>query len=317
MSTHTKVFVVGSFVAANSAKVERLPNAGESLLASAFVLEPGGKGFNLIVACERLGAEVAGVLPVGDDFISQLAASALERTGLPEAMLCRSPGPTGAGIGFTDAAGDNCLAIFPGANGRLARRDILERAVMIEAAAVTLAQFEAPDEPIIAAFEIARRAGKMTLLNPSPYRTIPPELLDLTSILILNETEAESLVADISGKAIDLDPSNLERALNPLASILAGLGIPTVIVTLGAAGALLFCGKDQPIQFPAFKIQSIDALGAGDAFAAGIATTIAEGKSWREALRIASACGAMVAARWGVLDALPRREEVEAFLKPT
>src|SRR5579859_1532447 len=97
------IFVLGSFVAACSAKVEHLPRPGESLRAQAFTLEPGGKGFNLAVGARRLGAAVDGVLAVGDDFFSQLARPALVNAGLSTDMLRTHKGATGSGIGFTDS----------------------------------------------------------------------------------------------------------------------------------------------------------------------------------------------------------------------
>jgi len=123
MGDNASVFILGSFVVACSAKVPRLPRPGESLRADAFTVEAGGKGFNLAVGARRLGATVDGLVAVGNDFFSQLAAPALTRAGLSPEMVRRYEGTTGSGIGFTDADGENCLAVFPGANRLLTGQD--------------------------------------------------------------------------------------------------------------------------------------------------------------------------------------------------
>jgi len=206
-----RIFVLGSFVAACSAKVERLPRPGESLSAQAFTLEAGGKGFNLAVGAKRLGAAVDGVLAIGDDFFSHLAAPALEQAGLPLRMLRVHKGATGSGVGFTDATGENCLAVYSGANRLLGAADIRPARGAITSARLVLAQFEIGDEPIVEAFRLARQAGALTLLNPSPYRDVAAEILAQTSVLVLNRVEALQMGASLglaragNGAAIGLD----------------------------------------------------------------------------------------------------------------
>ncbi|HWK48058.1 MAG TPA: ribokinase [Stellaceae bacterium] len=309
------LFVVGSFVAASAAKVERLPKPGESLAAQSFILEPGGKGFNLAVACRRLGAVVNGILPIGDDMLSGLAGPALDRAGLSPDMLHRLPGSTGAGIGFIDAKGENCLAVFPGANALLCAKDVQAKAADIADADITLAQFEIGDEPIVAAFALAREAGRMTLLNPSPFRKLDRRLLELTSVLVLNAHEAAALASDLAGATISVfdEHSSLAEVAAFAAQVMA-LGPAVVVVTLGEGGAFLCRSDRMPLHQPAFPIEAIDTLGAGDAFAAGLAVGIAEGREWTDILSFANACGAILAGKLGVFDAFPNRSAVNAFL---
>ncbi|UZE47894.1 ribokinase [Rhodopseudomonas sp. P2A-2r] len=314
MRSNIHLFVVGSFVAASAAKVERLPKPGESLTAHAFALEPGGKGFNLAVACRRLGANVDGVLPVGDDMLSGLAVPALERARLPGEMLRRLPGATGAGIGFIDAQGENCLAVFPGANGRLGADDVREKQAAISKANITLAQFEVGDEPIIAAFEIAREAGKTTLLNPSPFRKLDHRLLALTTILVLNASEAADMASDLAGASRSPFDAHGLTEIQTFAEAVMTMGPAIVVVTLGQGGAVFCRSGDLPLHQPCFPVIAIDTLGAGDAFAAGLAVSLAERQPREEVMAFASACGAVLASTWGVFDAFPDRAIVDAFL---
>jgi ribokinase len=304
------LFILGSFVAAASAKVQRLPVPGESLQASHFIMEAGGKGFNLAVGAARLGGAVNGIFAVGDDFVSGLAEPAFRLAGLSTEMLVRYPGPTGAGIGFIDAQGENCLAVFPGANARLSAEDITAAAARLRRAGLVLAQFEIADTPIITAFNLARDAGATTILNPSPYRPIHPEILRNSSILVVNRIEALRLGADLGLQLSGADPA----ALAQLGVRLFGHGPEILIVTLGASGVAAFQQNAAPLQLPGFAVSAVDSLGAGDAFTAAFTVALSQHLPLQECLRWGAAAGACVASRSGVFEALPSRAELEAML---
>lgn len=302
------VFVLGSFVAACCAKVAHLPRPGESLAAEAFTLEPGGKGFNLAVGARRLGATVAGLLAVGDDLFARLARQALREAGLPESMLRQYKGATGSGIGFTDACGENCLAVHPGANLYLSARDVAAAGSALARAKLVLAQFEIADEPVVEAFVRARASGAATLLNPSPFRPIDARILAHTSILVINRVEAAHLAHAFGLREPDCD------SFGALAAALLARGPEAVIVTLGADGAIAYRREGTPLRQPAFKMAAVDTLGAGDAFSAGLAAGLVENRPWPDCLRRAAACGALATRQLGVFEALPTRTELESFL---
>ena len=309
MHETASVFVLGSFVVACSAKVPRLPVPGESLEAEVFTCEAGGKGLNLAVGARRLGAAVDGVVAVGDDLFGHLAEPALARAGLPSTMLRRYHASTGSGIGFTDARGENCLAVYPGANLLLSAADIRSAEPALRRAGLVMAQFEIGDEPIAEAFALARQAGVPTLLNPSPFRDVAPGILECTSLLVLNRVEATRLAA-----ALGLGAGCSAEGLAQVAASLLQRGPDTVIVTLGAGGALAYRRGAETLRQPAFPVEAADTLGAGDAFAAGLAVSLVEGRSLAESLRRAAACGAMVTRHVGVFDALPTRDGLDSFL---
>lgn len=306
-----RIFVLGSFVVACSAKVARFPIAGESLRADMLTVEPGGKGFNLAVGTARLGASVDGLMAIGDDPLSVFAAPALSQAGLPLAMLKQVPGATGGGVGFTDATGENCLAVHAGANLSLSAQDVGTVAETLRQADLVLAQFEIADAPIAEAFRLARQAGIGTLLNPSPFRPLKPEILANTSILIVNANEAAALAEALPpASKSDAVAAEEER----LAQVVLRQGPDTLIVTRGAAGATAFRKGEPPLRQQAFAIEAVDSLGAGDAFAAGLAASLVQGLPFAEALRRAAACGALVTQRTGVFKALPTTAELQDFL---
>lgn len=310
MNRSASLFVLGSFVVACSAKVSRLPQPGESLSAEAFTAEAGGKGFNLAVGARRLGASVDGIFAIGTDLFSQLAEAAFAQAGLSSAMLRRIGPKTGSGIGFTDARGENCLAVYPGANALLTGRHIGLVRQALEEAGLVLAQFETGDEPILEGFALARRAGVPTLLNPSPYRPIDPLILEHTTILVLNQVEAVRMAEALGIQGLPMSPSSRDR----LAAALMERGVEMVVVTLGANGAHAYGKGAAPVHRPSFAVEVVDTLGAGDAFTAGFAADLVDGCSVEESLRTGAACGAIVCGRLGVFDALPTRAELDAFL---
>lgn len=306
------VFVLGSFVVACTAKVSRFPRPGESLAAEIVTIEPGGKGLNQAIMARRLGTMVDGLLAVGNDLAASFAPTALARADLPEAMLVRLDGPTGSGVAFIDAAGETSLAIAPGANLALSEVHIREKASAIAAASLVAAQFEIADAPIREAFALAHRAGVPTLLNPSPFRPVPEDILSSTSVLIVNETEARSLAATFDGQ--DANIATPERFIAELGPAILKRGPRLVVLTRGAAGAIAIAADEEPVVQASFPVATVDALGAGDAFAATLGVRLAEGRPLTEALRHAAAAGALTTTRHGVFDALPRPTEIAELI---
>ncbi len=305
--------MLGSFVAAGTFHVDRLPRPGESLIASSFAWDAGGKGFNVAAGLSRLGVPVEGLIPIGTDHLGTLAEAALERAGLSASMLRLHPGSTGIGVAFVGADGENCLAIQPGANRLLSREAVRSAAAGITSAAMVLAQFEIGDDPVAEAFAIARSAGIPTLLNASPFRMPTDEILASTTILVVNETEAEALLGPRLPQKAGL--AVLRAEATRLADVLFERGVEALVITFGAEGARIVLAGSTVLDQPAYPVDVVDTIGAGDAFTAGLAASLLAGRPWDASCRMAAACGAIMVARHGVLDGLPTQAEVTDFLR--
>jgi ribokinase len=314
MSNSETVFVLASLVVACCARVARFPEGGESLSAEAFSLETGGKGFNVAVGIHRLGANVDGLIALGNDFFGSLAGQAVLAEGLPPTMLQPYDGPTGAGVGFINTSGENCIAVYPGANALLDTAAINGAQARIEQACAVVAQFETGDAPIARAFAVSHAAGGRTFLNPSPYRKIVAPIRANCDVLVVNFVEAVRLAADEgmstpkTGDAVDV------RFLRALGERLFDGGLSALVVTAGASGAWLLCANAPPLHQPAYPIQPIDTIGAGDAFLAGLVAALCGGAGWQPAMVRAAGCGALVAGANGVLSALPTEARLADFL---
>ena len=170
------ITVVGSVNLDLVARVERLPRAGETVTDATFVRIPGGKGANQAVAAARLGAVVTLVCCVGDD---DFADEALPHEPGLTVEATRVEGPTGVAIILVDAAGENQIAVAPGANGLLG-------VVVLAAEEALLCQLEIPDEAVLSA---RRGATGLFCLNAAPARPVAVDA-DLT---VVNRYELELL----------------------------------------------------------------------------------------------------------------------------
>lgn len=307
-----RAFVVGNYMNAHFLHVPRLPRAGETLAATGVFHEHGGKGFNLAAGLRRLGADVDLLMTVGRDEPGAAACGWLRANGVGVSHVHAVETPSGYGVGFVAADGSNMLVPYLGANLALDESHVVAAAADIAASDWTLAQFEAPDRAILPAFALARRAGARTYLNAGPWRTVGAELESLVDVLVMNESEASGF---FERRDLERAPRAVWRdALrqHPRAQGWVGRWL---VVTLGERGALARRPDGEAIEAPAYEIEQADATGAGDAFGAGLVLSLHEGHA--DPLRFANACGAMVARREGVLAALPKRADVEAFQRET
>ena len=303
-----RVLVLGSFVQAHWWTVSCLPAAGESRMASSLASELGGKGLNVAIGLRRLGAHVVLVLGVGRDPAADALRALLDQEGLSTAHVHTLSERSGFGAGWVDAAGENSIVVFPGANLVLGPREVALAAEDFESAALVYGQLEIPQATVLAAFTQARQRGARTVLNPSPVHALDGALLEATDVLVLNWTEACQL---LMGGGDEARPSTLEECaalLHPWVNTFAQQWPGDLVVTLGSVGAIGFAERGQVshVATASAVVQGGDSAGAGDGFSAGLCWALAQRQPLHEALRLANACGAAVASGTGVLAHLPR-----------
>ncbi len=317
-ATAPRTFVLGNFVQACCWHVGRQPALGETVQADRFQVEPGGKGLNVAVGLRRLGAEVQALIGCGQDQAAEALLALLAREGLPTEHVHRLPGLSGWGSGLIGADGHNSIVVYLGANRLLTAAHAEAARADIEGAQLVYGQFETALPALEAAFHIAHARGVPTLLNPSPWQPPPPGLRRSTHTLLVNEVEAAQLLA--LPHALDSRPVPAARLL---AGQLAQLGatwpaLRRLVVTLGAHGALGAerLAGDGPWSLwhaAAPPIRAVDTVGAGDGFACGYALAVLRGQPLPSALGWGNLCGGHVAARRGVLGALPDAQQLQAL----
>jgi ribokinase len=290
--------------------VERLPADGESLQASAHFAEHGGKGLNLAVGLHRLGVSVDLLMAVGEDAAGAAVRDWLAGEGLDTGLVLGLGSDSGFGVGFIAPDGRNFLVAHPGANARLGPEHLGGALDNLAAADWVLASFESPDALILHAFRQARRLGRRTYLNPSPWRPLAGELAALTDLTVVNASEAALMFSQPG--ALDWGREEWAERLPALANRIAWTGA-LLMVTLGEAGSVALHSGGLCLARPAYPIRQVDATGAGDAFGSGLVWSLLRGETLDEALGVANACGALVAARRGILDGLPGPADLDAF----
>jgi ribokinase len=303
-----QIVVVGSINVDLVVRVATLPRPGETVLGGRFASVHGGKGANQAVAAARAGGHTTFVARVGDDSMGHSAINAFQAEGIETDFITVTPEcPTGVALILVDAAGENSIAVAGGANDRLSTADIERARPAIEAADVVLLQLEVPLEAVAHAVSIARAAGTRVILNPAPACPLPAALLAGVDLLTPNETEAESLAGHVASTVPSADDAET------LAGTLLGLGPRAVVVTLGAAGALVATGQALT-RVPAFPVEPRDTVAAGDVFNGCLAVRLAEGGDLVGAARFAAAAAAISVTREGAQASAPHRDEIEAFL---
>jgi ribokinase len=303
-----RITVVGSLNIDLVARAPRMPAPGETISGQEFQTVLGGKGANQAVAAAKLGAQVAMVGRVGDDSFGQMQRQGMEALGIETNLLITDEEqPTGTALIIVDAQGQNSIVVVAGANGRLMPGDVEAARSAIEASDALLLQLENPIATVQRAAEVAHELGVPVILNPAPAPEgpVPASLLCNVDYLIPNELEATALTGI---RVTDQDSEEMA------ASHLRAQGIETVILTLGARGALAISPQGT-IRAPAFSVKAIDTTAAGDAFVAAFGVARCEGQSLVEALRFANAAGALATTRLGAQPSLPNREEVETYLQ--
>ena len=286
----------------------RLPQPGETVAGQEFLIAGGGKGANQAVAAARLGARVAFVACLGQDTRGDELEKLLRAERIDTSRTCRdSSVPTGAALVMVDKSGEKQILCAPGANHELTVSRMRSAASVIKQARVLLVQFEVPMSTVLAAARIAHGAGVRIVLDPAPATKPPAALLKLIDVIRPNSSEAEALtgikVADV-------------KSARQAARKLLERGVKTAAIQAGSAGDLIVW-RDGECKVPRLKVETVDATGAGDAFAAGFSVALAEGRSYAEAGAFANAAAALATTKIGAMPAMPRRRDVLSLMPST
>ncbi|GAA1689887.1 ribokinase [Glycomyces endophyticus] len=276
-------------------EVERIPAPGETVLSLGSGSFAGGKGNNQAVAAARAGSPTRFITALGRDAAGDRLAAEARAAGI-DLLDRRTDAPTGTAAIFVDRRGENSIVVNSGANAELTDLTAAERAA-IAAADVLVLQLETPVDTVAEAAAAAKAAGTRVVLNAAPSGAVPHAVLREVDVLVVNEHEA----AELAGPD---DPM----------TALTGLGC-AVIITLGAAGALVGVPGEAPVTVPSHTVDAVDTTGAGDTFVGAFAAALdGEGlDALVAATGFATAAAALAVQRKGAVPSIPTLEEVRAF----
>jgi ribokinase len=296
----SRIVCVGSMNMDIAAYSDALPRPGETVFGSSLVSSPGGKGLNQAVAARRLGAQVtfAGCLgkdQTGDQLVAFLASEGIDTSGISRSDTAQ----TGAAIILVDRSSENAIVVISGANmswpvGALDK-------LRLTADDIVVSQFEVPDEIIVEAFSRARAVGALTMLNAAPARAIPPQLLTLIDVLVVNENELAACAAT------PLDTTDASAVADVALAFASDQR--SVVATLGAKGAVV-ASAGSAIYMPGLAVDAIDTAGAGDCFVGALAAALLRGEELRSAAAFANRAASISVTRRGTAIAMPRASEL-------
>ena len=300
------IVVVGSLNMDLVVFTPRHPQIGETILGSSFQTNPGGKGANQAVAAARLGASVKMIGKLGQDPFGEQLLGSLQASGVDTGYVLRdAEHATGTALITVDAAGANTIIVVPGSNMQLSPEDIQRAEAAIAGSSLLVLQLEVPLETVFRAAQLAYQHSVKVIFNPSPAQPLPDELLKLTDVLVVNESET----AILTGLPVDTE-DNLLAAAGRLKRLVPG----DLVLTLGDKGCL-WLGESGMHKLAAFPVKAIDTTAAGDAFIGGLAAAILANRPMVEALGWGNAAGGLTVTRKGAQPALPDRHELDQFLE--
>ena len=301
-----RVVVLGASLMDMNLRLDRLPTPGETRLGSSYFTATGGKGANQAVAARRAGAEVVFLTAFGGDDHGRAMRDRYFAEGidLRHALMAEAEA-SGVALILVDQVGENLIGVSMGPNARITAEFIDGLpADVFGAPGVFLASLEVPIEAVARAIERAKAGGMTVVLNPAPARALEgrSEVLSLVDILTPNFTEV-SILTGCEG-----EPTGPSYVAMP------SVGARLVILTMGGRGCVIL--DEWPFTtIPAFEVEVVDTVGAGDAFNGTLAAALAEGLDLVEAATLANAAGAIAVTKPGAQGALPFRAEIDRMVR--
>jgi sugar/nucleoside kinase (ribokinase family) len=299
-SDRPKILCSGIAVQDIVMRVQSFPAPGTKVAASEFIITGGGCAANAAVAIARLNGHVAfaGPLGGGADAVSNRILSDLQKEGVDCSGVERIDGGSASvSLILLDATGEKTIATRRGIKlGDTLPKDAAK--LVVDAAAVLV---DNRFSEFVTAVCRAAHARKIPIVIDLDQATkLDDPLLALGTHVVAS---AEALLG-MAGS------SDYKEALKALAEHLSGF----VALTDGPKGVYWLEGGELR-HLPAFKVDVIDSLGAGDAFHGGFTQALVEGRALPDTLRFASATAALKCTKFGGASAAPTRAEVDAFLK--
>jgi len=286
--------------------VPHLPAVGETILGHSFITVPGGKGANQAVAAARLGARTKFFGRIGKDAFGSEVMPVIEKEGIDiRGIQADEKHGTGLAVISVDEKADNTIIVVSGANMALDGSDAERCIHEFDQARLVLLQLEVPLEASLNVARAAHEKGITVIWDPAPALELPAEAYQFTDYMTPNEIEA--------GMLVGFQPKTPAEAKSA-AEILRQRGVGAAIIKLGALGAYYESATESGFM-PAFIVEAIDTVAAGDAFNGGLAVALREGKELKEAVRWGTAAGAIATTKPGAMPSMPYRQELNRLLK--
>lgn len=300
-----RILVVSSANVDLVLKTDAFPRAGETVISDrGYSYLPGGKGANSARAVAALGADSVFVCRLGDDRYAKNLLSLYQSEGIDTRFITLDrDSDTGMAAVISSADGESRIIVYPGANGTLSSDNVEDAFTSYPDGA--LVHLEIPDEAILAAGRFAAENGAKLIIDAGPAKPdFPFYRMGEIDIFSPNETECEAYTG--------IRPRDGESALRACVALGRMMSVKNIVIKMGERGAFAYDGKYSRI-VPAYRINTVDATGAGDVFTAALAVKYAEGEDFYKSVKYACAAGALCAAHMGVY--MPTDSEIRELME--
>ena len=296
------ILCAGTAVIDEIFRVGRFPTPEEKVHATAFLTLGGGCAANAAVTITRLGgrARLAAPLggPAGADSIGDRILDGLAREGVDCRGIVRMPGMGSPISGIcVDDAGERTIVTYR--DDRITEASVSDPSSLVADVDAVLADNRYPDFALPICREAHRRGIPVVIDGDKAAREKDTLLANASHVIFSAEALRETVGMHDLAAALKLLAARINVFL---------------AVTEGANGVLWFeAGAAR--RMPAFRVQAVDTLAAGDVFHGAFALALTEGQSPVAALRFAAATAALKCTRFGGIGGAPTRPEVDAFLQ--
>ena len=291
-----KVAVIGSVNVDTTLYVKEFTKPGETIYSLDKKVAIGGKGMNQAVALKRAGADVTFFCSIGNDVEASFVKSCFEENDL-NVHVDEVDSPTGSAAIMVDSHSQNEIIIFSGANGNT-NPSYLKNPSLLEGFDIIVLQNEIPQEIndwIINTFHKTHTI----IYNPAPSRKVDVDVVSKVAYLTPNEVE----ICDITG----LDEAQSIKYL-------IEKGVQNLVVTVGKDG-VKYINKETNLLIPAYKVNAVDTVAAGDTFLGYFVSGLARNLSIEEALKLGNAGAALSVTKFGAVPSIPHLKDVVEFIK--
>lgn len=186
------VLVVGSVNLDYTFYTDSFLKPGETIVGNTFKTFHGGKGANQAIAASRLNDKVAFIGAIGSESDNTSVIENFNQHNVECKKLYKKPGATGSAF-INVVAGENAIAVIPGANELLTVNDIDVVEECIKKFDTVVVQLEIPGEVVERVLEIATKSRATVILDPAPSTNCTQKMLDLATFIKPNEHEYEDL----------------------------------------------------------------------------------------------------------------------------
>lgn len=291
--------------------VDAWPERGRLVLADRMELHIGGCASNTAIGLSRLGIPVGVIGKVGDDPLGEFLQEALRREGVDSSGVRKDARASSSStMVCVHSDGERSFVHCVGANATLREDDVDQEHVrntriLHMAGSLLMPGFDGP--PAARILEKAKALGVTTALDTAwdgsgRWMELVGPMLPFVDYAVPSIEEARML----TGKQTPED----------VAAILMDHGVKTVALKMGIEGCYVR-SQDEEFRIPSFDICSVDASGAGDAFAAGFLCGLVKGMSLEDTARLGNAVGAMCTLALGTTPGIKTLAETQEFINNT